>query len=100
MQLKELLREFSYLDIPENCEINAITYDSRKVKPGTLFIAIKGSTVLGNQLSRHAIRSISIIKIKDSVNLSNNDKESNLDEQKSISDEINQEDNSQIKMNF
>ena len=42
MQLKELVKNISFKGQSDNREIKAITYDSRKVKPGTLFVAISG----------------------------------------------------------
>ena len=45
MQLLELVKGLSYKGNPDNCEITAVTYDSRKVKVGTLFVAISGSNL-------------------------------------------------------
>ena len=42
MQLQELVKDIHFTGNPDSREISAITYDSRKVKPGTLFIAISG----------------------------------------------------------
>ena len=42
MLLYDLVKNISFKGQPDNREIKAITYDSRKVKPGTLFVAISG----------------------------------------------------------
>ena len=49
MQLKELVKNIHFKGIPDNREISAITYDSRKVKPGTLFVAITGENSDGHE---------------------------------------------------
>ena len=48
MQLNELVKNIHFKGIPDNREISAITYDSRKVKPGTLFVAIAGENLDGH----------------------------------------------------
>ena len=42
MILKELVKGISFEGHLDDREINSITYDSRKVKPGSLFVAISG----------------------------------------------------------
>jgi UDP-N-acetylmuramoyl-L-alanyl-D-glutamate--2,6-diaminopimelate ligase len=42
MELRDLLRKIKFSGNIEDCVIENITHDSRKVKPGTLFVAIKG----------------------------------------------------------
>lgn len=42
MKLQELLANIRFSGKFEECDVKNITHDSRKVKPGTLFIAIKG----------------------------------------------------------
>ena len=55
MQLKELVKNIHFKGIPDNREISAITYDSRKVKPGTLFVAIAGENSDGHEFIPQAI---------------------------------------------
>jgi len=55
MQLQELVKGMSYRGNPDNCEITAVTYDSRKVKAGTLFVAITGFKVDGHDYIYQAI---------------------------------------------
>ena len=43
MILKELMSNIPFKGHLDRREIKAITYDSRKVMPGTLFIAISGT---------------------------------------------------------
>ena len=42
MKLKNIVKNISYQGMPDNREISHIAHDSRKVKNGTLFIAIAG----------------------------------------------------------
>jgi len=49
------LREYDLVGDPEH-EIDGVVYDSRQVKPGYLFVAIKGLTVDGHDYLRDAIQ--------------------------------------------
>ena len=42
MKLSKLLNGLDFNGLLEDCEVNSITHDSRKVKDGSLFVAIKG----------------------------------------------------------
>ena len=55
MQLRELMKNIQFTGTPDNREISAITYDSRKVKPGTLFVAISGMQADGHEFIPQAI---------------------------------------------
>ncbi len=55
MQLQELVKNIQFKGTPDNREISSITYDSRKVKPGTLFIAISGIQTDGHEFIPQAI---------------------------------------------
>ena len=55
MQLRELIKNIHFTGNPDDREISAISYDSRKVKPGTLFVAIKGIQRDGHQYIPQAI---------------------------------------------
>ena len=55
MQLNDLVKNISFTGQSDNREIKAITYDSRKVKPGTLFIAISGMQDDGHKYIPQAI---------------------------------------------
>ncbi len=50
MKLKELLKDVEVLrwNMDPETEINSVTYDSRKVTPGSLFVAITGFATDGN----------------------------------------------------
>jgi UDP-N-acetylmuramyl tripeptide synthase len=56
--LKKLLEGFNVKRIHGNVdqEITAITYDSRQVKPGALFVSIKGLKTDGNKFIQDAVR--------------------------------------------
>ena len=51
MQLRKLVKNIHYTGNPDDREISAISYDSRKVKPGTLFVAIAGMQTDGYQFT-------------------------------------------------
>ena len=55
MQLNELVKNISFKGQTDSREIKAITYDSRKVKPGTLFVAISGMKDDGHEYIPQAI---------------------------------------------
>jgi len=55
MLLQELIKGIPYTGNPDDCEITAVTYDSRKVKSGTLFVAIAGFKVDGHDYISQAI---------------------------------------------
>ena len=55
MLLQELVKNISFKGQLDNREIKAITYDSRKVKPGTLFVAISGMQDDGHEYIFQAI---------------------------------------------
>ena len=48
MKLNELLKNIDFRGCPDDREITNITYDSRKVKNGSLFIAISGENKDGH----------------------------------------------------
>ncbi len=49
-----------------NPEVSAIEYDSRRVKPGTLFVAMRGETSDGNRFIDHAIAAGAVAVVTDS----------------------------------
>lgn len=55
MQLKDLINNIPFNGQPDNRIISAITYDSRKVRPGTLFVAIEGKHFDGHDFILQAI---------------------------------------------
>ena len=50
----------------ENPEIYGVEYDSRRVKPGTLFVAMRGETSDGNRFIDHAIAAGAVAVVTDS----------------------------------
>ena len=57
MKLCDLLRDVQaeYLSGPADCMVTDVCYDSRKVKPGSLFIAIKGFKSDGHAYLKKAV---------------------------------------------
>ncbi|MDH3982532.1 MAG: Mur ligase family protein, partial [Kiritimatiellaceae bacterium] len=57
MKLSTLLESITALDIncPQNSEVEGIAYDSRKVRPGFLFVAVSGHKVDGTQFITEAL---------------------------------------------
>lgn len=57
MKIKELLGGIEVIGMTgsEELEVSGISYDSRKVLPGQLFVALKGETVDGHRFIRSAV---------------------------------------------
>ena len=57
MRLKELLKNIKPTQIvgDENTDITGVNIDSRKIKPGHLFVAMKGTQVDGHQFIPKAL---------------------------------------------
>lgn len=72
MNLKTLLKEIKTTSEIPSIEINGINYDSRKIKAGDLFVAIKGMTIDGhNYLKEIASRgAVAAVVEKPNKNLS------------------------------
>lgn len=56
MNLKHLLKQLTQIDPQSDCDIQAVTADSRLVKAGALFLAFPGLTVDGRQFIEQAIQ--------------------------------------------
>ncbi len=56
MQLQALLADYPHRLIGESVDITDIVYDSRKVTPGSLFVAVSGFTVDGHAFAAEAQR--------------------------------------------
>ena len=66
MKLKELLKAIN-VDISEDIDIKGITCNSKEVKKGYLFIAIKGNVHDGNNYINDAFSNKASYVISDSV---------------------------------
>jgi UDP-N-acetylmuramoyl-L-alanyl-D-glutamate--2,6-diaminopimelate ligase len=56
MKFRDILRNVDTLTTSGDAEITGITYDSRKVKPGFLFLAMRGESSDGNRFVGAALR--------------------------------------------
>src|SRR5690242_6943983 len=66
MKFRDILREVETLGTSGDAEINGIAYDSRKVKPGFLFLAMRGESSDGNRFVDAALRAGATAVITDS----------------------------------
>src|SRR5436305_1518170 len=56
MRFSEILRGVELQSRSGNAEITGIQYDSRKIKPGDLFLAMRGESTDGNRYIDSAIK--------------------------------------------
>ena len=69
MKLSELLKDIDVLTLsaPSECEIGGVSYDSRKVKPGDVFVAISGFETDGYKYIPSAVEKGAAVVISDRV---------------------------------
>ena len=69
MKLSELLKDTDVLTLaaPSECEIGGVSYDSRKVKPGDVFVAISGFETDGYKYIPSAVEKGAAVVISDRV---------------------------------
>ena len=84
-----------------NLELEFIKPRNKNVRPNIIinpidFIGIKGVVALGNQLSRHAIKTISLLKLNTEINRD----EQNDNNQIVASEKTTNRSDNQMKMNF
>jgi UDP-N-acetylmuramoyl-L-alanyl-D-glutamate--2,6-diaminopimelate ligase len=73
MQFSEIMRGVETLSISGDAEITGIAYDSRKVGPGFLFLAIRGESSDGNRFIEAAIRAGAKAVVSDSAQIPQSD---------------------------
>jgi UDP-N-acetylmuramoyl-L-alanyl-D-glutamate--2,6-diaminopimelate ligase len=66
MTFQQLLQGAEVLSQAGNPGISAVEYDSRRVRPGTLFVAMKGETSDGNRFIDQAVSSGAVAVVTDS----------------------------------
>ena len=73
MTLKQLLNGFvsESLDINHDTGVKGISYDSRNIKPGYLFVALKGREMDGHDYIQDAIKrgAIAVVSEQDSADV-------------------------------
>jgi len=65
MLFQRLLEGAEYLSIRGNPEISGLDYDSRRVKPGWCFVAMKGDTTDGNRYIDSALQAGAVAVVSD-----------------------------------
>jgi UDP-N-acetylmuramoyl-L-alanyl-D-glutamate--2,6-diaminopimelate ligase len=73
MMLKEILSDCEYRDVQEHTpaqeiDISGIAYDSRQVRGGYIFVAIKGETVDGHNFIHDAVRKGAVVIVYEHEN--------------------------------
>ena len=68
MTFQQLLDGAEFLSQSGNPDITSVEYDSRRVKPGCLFIAMRGETSDGNRFIDQAIQAGAVAIVTDSPN--------------------------------
>jgi len=69
MKLQEIMRGVEPLAIAGDAEVQGIAYDSRKVRPGFLFVAMHGESSDGNRFIDAAIRAGAVAVVSDSADV-------------------------------
>jgi UDP-N-acetylmuramoyl-L-alanyl-D-glutamate--2,6-diaminopimelate ligase len=67
MRFSEILRGVELQSRTGEAEIGGVQYDSRKVKAGDLFVAMRGETTDGNQYIQAAIKKGAVAVVTDSA---------------------------------
>jgi UDP-N-acetylmuramoyl-L-alanyl-D-glutamate--2,6-diaminopimelate ligase len=67
MTFQQLLDGAEVLGQGGNAEVSSVEYDSRRVEPGTLFVAMRGETSDGNRFIDSAIRAGAVAVVTDSA---------------------------------
>src|SRR5579864_2205167 len=67
MTFQHLLDGAEFLSQIGNTEVTGVEYDSRRVKPGSLFVAMRGEAADGNRFIDQAIRAGAVAVVTDSA---------------------------------
>jgi len=67
MTFEHLLDGVEFLSQSGNAEVTSVEYDSRRVRPGCLFVAMRGETADGNRFIDQAIRAGAVAVVTDSA---------------------------------
>src|SRR5690349_24383553 len=69
MKFREIMRDVEAISIADDADVQGIAYDSRKVRPGFLFVAMRGESSDGNRFIDAAIRAGAVAVVSDSVDV-------------------------------
>lgn len=67
MTFEHLLEGAEFLSVSGNPDVTSVEYDSRRVKPGSAFVAMRGETSDGNRFIDQAIQAGAVAVITDSA---------------------------------
>ena len=67
MTFEHLLEGAEFLSVSGNPDVSSVEYDSRRVKPGCAFVAMRGEIADGNRFIDHAIQAGAVAIITDSA---------------------------------
>jgi UDP-N-acetylmuramoyl-L-alanyl-D-glutamate--2,6-diaminopimelate ligase len=67
MNFQQILEGAEILSQSGDPSVNGIEFDSRKVKPGNVFVAMKGETSNGNRFIEQAIANGAVAVVTDSA---------------------------------
>jgi len=66
MKFREIMRDVEASSISGDADIQGVAYDSRKVRPGFLFVAMRGESSDGNRFIDAAVRAGAVAVVSDS----------------------------------
>src|SRR5690349_19413297 len=66
MKFREIMRDVEAISIADDADVQGIAYDSCKVRPGFLFVAMRGETSDGNRFIDAAVRAGAVAVVSDS----------------------------------
>src|SRR5437868_14324630 len=70
MKFQEIMRDVKPLSIAGDAGVQGIAYDSRKIRPGFVFVAMHGESSDGNRFIDAAIRAGAVAVVSDSADVS------------------------------
>src|SRR5438045_9766550 len=69
MRFREIMGDVETVSIVGDADIRSVAYDSRKVRPGCLFVAMRGESSDGNRFIDAALRAGAVAMVSDDAQL-------------------------------